>query len=170
MRAVCHLQVASFSHKILCSYDKPPLFDVTLEEFETWALARLRVLAEIESAQARNRSWQDITESTKHLLAKYLLLNSNSHGGADLDGQRRMDHVSHFVLRLAFCRGTEDVRRRYVNLETTLFKLRYEADDSQEREAFLGLRDFGWIEASSPAEIFVECILTPLPGFGRREG
>ena len=170
MRAVCHLQVASFFSQTLCSYDKPPLFDVTLEQFETWALARLRILAEIESAQARNRSWDEVKASTKLLCKKYLPLNSNTHGDADLGSQRRQDHVGHFVLRLAFCRGTEDVRRRYVNLETTLFKLRYESDDTTEREKFLGSRDFGWIEVSSPIQEFTESILTLLPGLERREG
>jgi DNA primase large subunit len=106
----------------------------------------------------------------KSLCRKYLSLNSNSHGGADLDSERRRDHVSHFVLRLAFCRGTEDVRRRYVNLETTLFRIRYENDDTQERERFLGSRDFGWIEASSLIEGFAESILTLLSGLERREG
>lgn len=156
--------------QILCSYDKPPLFDVTLEQFETWALARLRILAEIESAQARNRSSEEVKESTRILCKKYLSLDASSSVDADLDGQRRKDHVSHFVLRLAFCRGTEDVKRRYVNLETTLFRLRYENDDTQERKAFLASRDFGWIEARSPTEGFVESILTLLPGLARREG
>jgi DNA primase large subunit len=145
---------------ILCSYDKPPLFDVTLEQFETWALARLRILAEIESAQARNRSWEDVKTSTNLLCKKYLPLSSNTNTGADLDGERRKDHVGHFVLRLAFCRGTDDVRRRYVNLETALFRIRYEGDDASEREEFLGSRDFRWIEASCLVGGLVESIPT----------
>ena len=86
------------------------------------------------------------------LCKKYLSLSSNSHKDVDLDGERRRDHVSHFVLRLAFCRGTEDIRRRYLNLETTLFRMRYETDDTKERQVFVGSRDFGWIEASSLIE------------------
>lgn len=104
------------------------------------------------------------------LCKKYLLLNANSNEGADLDSERRKDHVSHFVLRLAFCRGTEDVRRRYINLETTLFKIRYENDDAKEREEFLGSRDFGWIEASPLIGRFVESILSLLLGLERRKG
>ena len=102
--------------------------------------------------------------STLALCKKYQSLSSNSHGSVDQDGERRRDHVSHFVLRLAFCRGTEDVRRRYVNLETILFKIRYESDDTKEREVFLGSRDFGWIEASSLTEGIIESILTLLSG------
>ena len=104
------------------------------------------------------------------LCKKYLALSCNSNTGVDLDGERRSDHVSHFVLRLAFCRSTEDVRRRYVNLETTLFRIRYESDDTKEREEFLGSRDFGWIEASSLIEGFLESVLILLSGLKRREG
>ena len=46
------------------SYDVPPLYDVTIEEFETSALDRLRILAEIESSAARNRTWEELTKVT----------------------------------------------------------------------------------------------------------
>ena len=45
--------------------------------------------------------------------------------------------------------GREDLRRRYVKAETTLFKLRYTSDDTQEREEFLKSRDFGWVVVRS---------------------
>ncbi|KAJ7285907.1 eukaryotic and archaeal DNA primase, large subunit-domain-containing protein [Mycena rebaudengoi] len=117
-------------------YDKPPLYDVSVEEFETSALDRLRVLAEIESSAARNRTWDE----TK----TYLPLKASTAHGVDRDSQRRVDHLGHFVLRLAFCRS-EELRRRFVKAETTLFRVRYETDDSKERELFLASRDFNWI-------------------------
>lgn len=43
----------------------------------------------------------------------------------------------------------EDLRRRFVKAETTLFKVRYEQDIISEREDFLHSRDFNWIEVSS---------------------
>ncbi|KAJ7709969.1 eukaryotic and archaeal DNA primase, large subunit-domain-containing protein [Mycena rosella] len=125
-------------------YDKPPLYDVSIEEFETSALDRLRILAEIESSAARNRTWEETKTVTATQCEKYLPLKSSTAVGADRESQRRTDHLGHFVLRLAFCRS-EELRRRFVKAETTLFKVRYESDDSTEREQFLSSRDFNWI-------------------------
>ncbi|KAJ7156038.1 eukaryotic and archaeal DNA primase, large subunit-domain-containing protein [Mycena crocata] len=125
-------------------YDKPPLYDVSIEEFETSALNRLRILAEIESSAARNRTWDETKTVTATQCEKYLPLKSSSAISVDRDEQRRIDHLGHFVLRLAFCRS-EDLRRRFVKAETTLFKIRYESDVSAERELFLGSRAFNWV-------------------------
>ncbi|TFK42657.1 eukaryotic and archaeal DNA primase, large subunit-domain-containing protein [Crucibulum laeve] len=128
-------------------YDKAPLFDVTVEEFEICALDRLRILAEIESSAARNRTWEELKNVTETQCGKYLPLSANTAKSIRLDEQRRKDHLGHFVLRLAFCRS-EDLRRRFIRAETTLFKVRYETDDYKERENFLSSRDFNWIPVS----------------------
>lgn len=83
----------------------PPIDDITLEEFETCALDRLRVLAEIESSFARNRSYEDLKTVTLAQCDKYLPLHSSTAKSVDRDAERRKDHVGHFVLRLAFCRS-----------------------------------------------------------------
>src|SRR5258705_104963 len=86
------------------SYDSPPLYDVSIEEFETCALDRLRILTEIESSIARNRPWDDLKTVTNAQCQKSLPLNSNISGRHnDLPAERKRDHLSHFVLRLAFC-------------------------------------------------------------------
>ncbi|KAJ3786808.1 eukaryotic and archaeal DNA primase, large subunit-domain-containing protein [Lentinula aff. detonsa] len=131
----------------LSLYDQPPLYDVTVEEFETSALDRLRILAEIESSAARNRSWDETKQVTITQCGKYLPLNSNSASGIDIQAERRKDQLGHFVLRLAFCRS-EELRRRFTKAETTLFKIRFESDDSNERRAFLNSKDFNWISVS----------------------
>ncbi|EPT06137.1 DNA primase large subunit [Fomitopsis schrenkii] len=128
-------------------YEKPPLGDITIEEFETCALDRLRILAEIESSFVRNRPWDELMKITEAQCGKYLQLNSNSAHTLGLDAQRRKDHVGHYVLRLAFCRS-EELRRRFVKAETTLFRVRYDRDDWGERDVFLKSRDFGWEELS----------------------
>lgn len=89
----------------LCSYDKPPLEDITIEEFETCAIDRLRVLAEIESSFARNRPYDELKAVTLAQCQKYLPLHSSTASTVDRDAERRKDHIGHFVLRLAFCRS-----------------------------------------------------------------
>ena len=112
----------TYPHR-LSFYEEPPTHNITLEQFEAWAIDRLRgtsarctrlcpvpltrhpsVLAEIEAARIRN-----VPEGIKNIVnsqcEKYLMLHPNSDATTvDLDAERRKDHVSHFVLRLAFCR------------------------------------------------------------------
>lgn len=90
---------------ISTSYDVPPLYDVTIEEFETSALDRLRILAEIESSAARNRTWEELKKVTHTQCQKYLPLHSTIETNQPLDLERKRDQLSHFVLRLAFCRS-----------------------------------------------------------------
>ncbi|KAG6850627.1 hypothetical protein H0H93_010819 [Arthromyces matolae] len=123
-------------------YDKPPLYDVTVEEFEKCAIDRLRILAEIESSAARNRTWEELKEVMKIPFDKYLPLHATTAKSVDRDSERRKDHLSHYVLR-------EDLRRRFVKAESTLFRLRYDKDDSDERELFLHSRDFNWISVDT---------------------
>lgn len=136
----------------LSFYDKPPLFDVTLEEFEICALDRLRILAEIEASAARNRSWEETKAVTDTQCRKYMHLDSNTIAASTRDAQRRRDHLGHFVLRLAFCR-TEELRKRFVKAETTLFKVRYDTDKSEERRRFLNSRDFNWVEVDNTEKL-----------------
>jgi DNA primase large subunit len=89
----------------LHSYEKPPLGEVTIEEFELFAIDRLRVLGEIESSWARNRPLDELKKVVVEQCGKYLPLNSNTAKDLDVDEQRRKDHIGHFVLRLAFCRS-----------------------------------------------------------------
>ncbi|KAJ5574496.1 DNA primase large subunit eukaryotic/archaeal [Penicillium hetheringtonii] len=37
-------------------YDTPPTAEITLEQFEQWAIDRLKILAEIEACSYRNKS------------------------------------------------------------------------------------------------------------------
>ncbi|KAF9069919.1 DNA primase large subunit [Rhodocollybia butyracea] len=142
-----HVENGSTSYR-LSLYDQPPLYDVTVEEFETSALDRLRILAEIESSAARNRTMEETKQMTIIQCGKYLPLNSNSASGVDIQAERRKDQLGHFVLRLAFCRSAE-LRRRFVKAEGTLFRIRYETDDSKERAAFLSSKDFNWISVDA---------------------
>jgi DNA primase large subunit len=63
------------------------------------------VLAEIESCNVRNRTFEDTKQVALAQFKKHLPLSSTSALAVDRDLERKKDHVSHFVLRLAFCRS-----------------------------------------------------------------
>ena len=88
------------------SYEVPLRYDVTLEDFEVWAIDRLRAFpGDIESSTVRNRSYNNLRAVTALQCKKHLLLNSNGATSVDCDAKRRKDHASQFVLRVVFCRS-----------------------------------------------------------------
>ncbi|KAF2738402.1 DNA primase large subunit [Polyplosphaeria fusca] len=128
-------------------YTLPPTAEITLEDFETWAINRLKVLSELEACSFRNRSPEETAEYMTSILNKYLPLRSNSARSQNLQEERKRDHYSHFILRLAFS-ATEDLRRRFSRLETMLFRLRYKEDDIRERREFVNSLHLEWEEVS----------------------
>lgn len=148
-------------------YTVPPQFEITLDQFEQWAIDRMKVLGEIESRLARNQSLGELEVSMKPLISKYLPLTSNSttariqqgsrsstlavdirnktfkYDESNEEHRRLKDHYSHFILRLAFCRS-EELRQRFIHAETTLFKIRYNTDDVKDRQAFIESLNLDW--------------------------
>ena len=53
---------------------------------------------------------------------------------------RRKDHLSHFLLRLAYCR-TEESRRWFVSLESDLFRYRFSEEKSDNIQLFMREND-----------------------------
>lgn len=107
-------------------YSVPPQDEVSMFEFETFALERLKVLRAVETARIRCKGEDEIKRFIEAVLAKHLDLKSNQRlktvGAQMLFEERRKDHISHFILRLAYCKN-EDLRKWYVTQETTLFKV-----------------------------------------------
>ncbi|CAF9917082.1 MAG: hypothetical protein ALECFALPRED_011003 [Alectoria fallacina] len=129
-------------------YEIPPTAEITLEQFEQWAIGRLRILAEIEACSFRNKTHAETAAHVTPLLQKWLPLHSNTSSSAGsqdeiLKLERRKDHYSHFILRLAFS-STEDLRRRFARIEGALFKLRFQSDDAKERQAFVESLPLDW--------------------------
>lgn len=118
-------------------YDQPPLEEITLEEFELWAIDRLKVLIEIESCIARSKTLKEIESIIKPLLLKYLPMTSASSSNQLVTQQeRKKDLYSHYILRLVFCRS-EDLRRKFLKNETILFKVRYNMLQPKEQQEFI---------------------------------
>ncbi|KAI9742817.1 MAG: hypothetical protein M1818_003546 [Claussenomyces sp. TS43310] len=131
-------------------YDTAPTADITLEQFEQWAIDRLRVLAELEACSYRNKTLAETAVHMKPLLDRYLPLSASTSSSSSIPAERQKDHYSHFILRLAFA-GTEELRRRFSRVETLLFRLRLLADVARERRAFVESLSLDW-EPVSEAE------------------
>ncbi|OBT87961.1 hypothetical protein VE02_04517 [Pseudogymnoascus sp. 03VT05] len=142
-------QEHTYPHR-LNFYILPPTADITLEQFEQWAIDRLRVLAELEACSFRNKTPAETAAHMKPLMDKYLPLSSSSSSSPNLALERKKDHYSHFILRLAFA-STEDLRRRFARVETALFRLRFQSDDARERGTFVAGLNLEW-EAVGEAE------------------
>jgi DNA primase large subunit len=106
---------------------------------------RNAVLSELDSCTFRNRSPEETAEYMRSILDKHLPLRSDSSRSQKLHDERRRDHYSHFILRLAFS-STEDLRRRFSKLETMLFRLRFKDDDVKERQEFVRSLNLEWEE------------------------
>ena len=77
---------------------------------------RLRLLRGIETLKIKNVEGQDFRREVDSLIRKYNL-------GMEEEASGRRDHVSHYILRLAYCR-TEELRRWFLLHECLLFKHR----------------------------------------------
>ncbi len=72
--------------------------------------------------------WLDLRRNSPNLAKNSKNDNNNLNSNVEsLLQQRRSDHISHFLLRLAFCRSA-DLRDWFCTLETALFKMRYQLD------------------------------------------
>ncbi|KAJ1649308.1 DNA primase subunit pri2 [Dispira simplex] len=117
-------------------YTLPPASTVKVEEVEVWALERLQVLKALESALLRSKNDEDIRKGVDSTLHAYLPLALNHKHKDVLFSQRQKDHVSHFILRLAFSKTAES-RAWFLRYETLLFRLRFLAADPGERQNFI---------------------------------
>lgn len=134
-----HLKVVSSNLQDLYKHDlqlyiKPPNYEITLTEFEDLALDRLQVLRILEQATHKghklySNEWRDCVKADikKENLNKFykLIRSAGNSNPTDSDLQaRRADHISHFILRLVYCRS-DDLRRWFLAREIEFFSLRF---------------------------------------------
>ncbi|KAG7368078.1 DNA primase, large subunit [Nitzschia inconspicua] len=90
-------------------YQEIPNIEVSLDDFEEFALDRLKVLKKLEQLKMRHVAPEKYKKYLDPFLQK---LNDPT-----------KDWISHFVLRLAYCRS-EDLRRWFLAQEVALLKYR----------------------------------------------
>jgi hypothetical protein len=92
-------------------YDTPPNSLISLEEFEQFALDRMRVLKAIDQGKARGLKPDELKEVIEKSCRQYLPMRDRD--PAEFAEDKRKDHISHFILRMAYSR-TEDLRRWFL--------------------------------------------------------
>ncbi|XP_057703489.1 DNA primase large subunit [Corythoichthys intestinalis] len=112
-------------------YGQPPLENISLTEFESFAVDRLKLLKTVENSGV---SYVKLSEQyTKKLDNEFRNLNfpykldaddRKTQNGPSEYEKRRKDHISHFILRLAYCQ-TEDLRRWFIQQEVDLLRYRF---------------------------------------------
>eukprot|EP00581_Thalassiosira_minuscula_P001065 CAMPEP_0183749512 /NCGR_PEP_ID=MMETSP0737-20130205/68323_1 /TAXON_ID=385413 /ORGANISM="Thalassiosira miniscula, Strain CCMP1093" /LENGTH=524 /DNA_ID=CAMNT_0025985269 /DNA_START=128 /DNA_END=1702 /DNA_ORIENTATION=+ len=104
-----------------------PSFELSLDEFEEYALARLKVLRKIEEMKTRNLTPEMFrTQLDASLKTNLTVLQSADSKKTNASESKKLDVASHFILRAAYCR-TEDLRRWFLAQECRLFRHRLES-------------------------------------------
>uniref|UniRef100_A0A669EC29 DNA primase large subunit n=1 Tax=Oreochromis niloticus TaxID=8128 RepID=A0A669EC29_ORENI len=126
-------------------YGQPPLENISLSEFETFAVERLKLLKTVENLGVSHVKLTDLYISK---LEKEL---KKSQSGPTEYEKRRKDHISHFILRLAYCQ-TEDLRRWFIQQEVDLFRFRFNDLDPKQQLEFLHKNNLRYDTVSFPKE------------------
>ncbi|XP_059480183.1 DNA primase large subunit [Neocloeon triangulifer] len=130
-------------------YDKIPTNSILIHDFEEIALERLKALRIIETVTLRgfvkySEEWrknfhEELKKQELKPLAK--LYSSPGVSGTTPNYEaRRRDHISHFILCLAFCR-TDELRNWFINKELDLFMARFEELTIDGRKDFLQINN-----------------------------
>lgn len=138
--------------RLLSLYADPPLEEITLDDFELFALDRLQLLRGIEALKVKGYDGAEFTSKLSQLESKYLPLHTreaaNVSSGTFVSAEQRKDQISHFILRLAYCR-TEELRRWFLTHECALLKFRLERLTDVEQAEFMRINGIAYDQVSN---------------------
>ncbi|XP_053237118.1 DNA primase large subunit isoform X2 [Podarcis raffonei] len=104
-------------------YLQPPTENISLIEFESFAVDRLKLLKVVENLGVSYVKGSD--DYNRKLASEIRALKFPYKALAEEDyDARRKDHISHFILRLAYCQS-EELRRWFIQQEMDLFRYRF---------------------------------------------
>ncbi|MED6271506.1 DNA primase large subunit, partial [Characodon lateralis] len=115
-------------------YGQPPLENISLSEFESFAVDRLKLLKTLENLGVSHSKYSE--QYSNKLEPELKALNFPYRTEVDEPEKQRKDHISHFILRLAYCQ-TEDLRRWFIQQEVDLFRYRFNKLSCKKKLAFL---------------------------------
>ncbi|XP_060082049.1 DNA primase large subunit-like [Ylistrum balloti] len=125
-----------YSHP-LQFFHTPPTDTISLQEFEEYAVERLKVLKALDTAGVRHiRGTEKYTELVEKEIKKTKFGPILRTDRREDEFLRRLDHISHFILRLAYCRS-EELRRWFLQQELELLRLRFQRETPESRQEFL---------------------------------
>ncbi|XP_008161992.2 DNA primase large subunit isoform X5 [Chrysemys picta bellii] len=116
-------------------YLQPPTENISLAEFENFAIDRLKLLKVVENLGVSYVKGSDEYKSRLEREIRKLKFPFRALVEDDYDA-RRKDHISHFILRLAYCQS-EDLRRWFIQQEMDLFRYRFNELNGDLVEKFL---------------------------------
>lgn len=142
-------------------YLDPPQVEVSIREFEDFTLSRLRVLHVVDrlcNYDTRLENIPDLKPKIASELNDAHLALPDAKQTTDFLSRKadfvRRDAISHFALRLAFCK-TRDARDWFLKQEQRLFVLRFDSLEQQAKDAYLvasGLQCRKW-KPANPGEL-----------------
>ncbi|XP_051116611.1 probable DNA primase large subunit [Andrographis paniculata] len=118
-------------------YRSAPELEVRLEDFEIYAVQRLRVLKGISDGLSRGKKPNEMKILVKELWDAHMSHSLDAHmSHSEASEVTNKDIISHFVLRLVYCRE-EELRRWFLSMETTLFRYRFLIETVDAQRALL---------------------------------
>ncbi|KAG6499588.1 hypothetical protein ZIOFF_039378 [Zingiber officinale] len=115
-RESTHAAASTTSAK-LSFYRSAPALKVRLEDFELYGIDRLQVLQGISDGLPRGKRPEEMERLVTELWRAHMRHQDPSE-------VMNKDIISHFVLRLAYCR-MDELRKWFLSMETSLFRYRF---------------------------------------------
>ncbi|XP_078397960.1 DNA primase large subunit isoform X4 [Cetorhinus maximus] len=107
-------------------YEQPPTENISLQDFESFAVERLKLLKSIETIGVSYIRASEPYNKKLEIELRKLKFPYRVSSEEKLDDYeiRRKDHISHFILRLAYCQS-EELRRWFIQQELDFFRFRF---------------------------------------------
>ncbi|XP_049750883.1 DNA primase large subunit isoform X1 [Elephas maximus indicus] len=116
-------------------YLQPPSENISLIEFENLAIDRVKLLKSVENLGLSHLKGSEEYQSKLEAELRKLKFSYRESLEDEYEPRRR-DHISHFILRLAYCQS-EDLRRWFIQQEMDLLRFRFSILPKDKIQSFL---------------------------------